>query len=114
MFLFPIYTSTSHRIRHLNIFSSFRDPLFSTSAAFIFRKGYEHSAKIDNELMWLDALGHVDLNKEETKDEWRNHGIWAPDSGSCDIAGQTRKVCELPFGSKFYTWGERDKGISNC
>ena len=108
MFLFPIYTSTSHRIRHLNIFSSFRDPLFSTSAAFIFRKGYEHSAKIDNELMWLDALGR---NEEKP---WRNHGIWAPDSGSCDIADKTRKECELPIGSKFYTWGERDKGISNC
>ena len=36
---------------------SFRDPLFSTISGHIFRKGYEHTAKVDNELMWLYALG---------------------------------------------------------
>ena len=55
--------------------------------------------------MWLDALGLK---------QWKNHGIWAPDSGSCDIAETRMQECKLPFGSKFYTWGERDKGISNC
>ena len=35
----------------------FRDPLFSTRSGFIFRKGFGYKAKIDNEVMWLDALG---------------------------------------------------------
>ena len=38
-------------------FFSFRDPVFSTTGGYIFRKGFEHKAKIDNELMWLYALG---------------------------------------------------------
>ena len=40
-----------------NTFFSFRDPLYTSRNGYIFRKGYEHRAKIDNEIMWLDALG---------------------------------------------------------
>ena len=81
--------------------------MFSTRGAIIIRKDYLHAGKIDNELMWLDALGLKD------KEERRNHGIWAPDSGSCNIA-ETRKNCELPLGSKFYSWAQRDKEMPNC
>ena len=81
--------------------------MFSTRAGIIIRKDYLHAARIDNELMWLDALGLKD------KEERRNHGIWAPDAGPCSKIG-TRKACELPPGSKYYTWAQRDKEMPNC
>ena len=40
----------------------------------------------------------------------RNHGIWAPDSVSCDMS-KTRKYCKLPTASKLYSWGQRVKEI---
>ena len=80
--------------------------MFSTRGAIIIRKGYSHAAKIDNELMWLDALG---INH---KGERRNQGISAPDAGSCSEVG-TRKTCKLPSGSKYYTWADRDKEMPN-
>ena len=88
----------------------FRDPLFNTRAAFIIRKGYEHSEKIDNELMWLDAFGLRYASIAQEDDIRRNTGIWAPDAGQCDIK-ETRKPCKLPYGSKFYSWANREKVI---
>ena len=92
---------------HKNL--SYRDPLFSTRGAIIVRKGYEHIEKIDNQLMWLDALGLQEPEKEIR----RNSGIWAPDSGTCEEKA-TSKPCELPDGSKLYKWADREKEMQNC
>ena len=90
----------------------FRDPLFSTRAGIIVRKDYLHAEKIDNELMWLEALG-LSAKLQSWEKREHKHGIWAPDAGPCKEKG-TRKGCKLPSGSKFYSWAERDKERPNC
>ena len=85
-----------------------RDPVFSTRGAHIVRKKFGHADKIDLEIMWSDALGlrssiYVD---DEIK---QNNGIWAPDSGPCEPEKDT-VTCELPSGSRYYSWAQREKG----
>ena len=71
------------------------------------RKNFIHAEKIDLEIMWLHALG---LDTNNVHDEIKkNNGIWAPDSGSCEPAKETI-TCELPSGSRYYSWGQREKG----
>ena len=89
----------------------FRDPVFNSRGAFIIRKGYEHIGKIDNELMWLDALG-LQMSQWLDNDDRRNTGIWAPDAGPCD-AKETRKPCKLPWGSKYYSHADREQVTSS-
>ena len=74
---------------------------------------------IDNELMWLEALGLGD-DKVEKIQNLRydremarraigdSNGIWMPNSGTCEQVEQGRG-CQLPFGSRFYSWSQRDK-----
>ena len=97
---------------------TFRDPLFSTRGAHIVRKNYPHSNKIDNALMWLDALGLRDEKVRNIQDlkyrkdvGWdikNQSGIFMPDSGNCDHVMQSDK-CELPDFSKFYVWRQSKK-----
>ena len=35
-------------------------------------------------------------------------GIWMPNSGTCEQVEQGR-TCQLPFGSRFYSWSQKDK-----
>ena len=60
--------------------------------------------------MWLDALGLKMFQwvNEELDVSWGNTGIWAPDAGPCD-AKKKRKLCKLPFGSKMYSYANREK-----
>ena len=64
--------------------------------------------------MLLDAFGFRDAGNQfhppQEDDIRRNTGIWAPDAGQCDIK-ETRKPCKLPYGSKFYSWANREKVI---
>ena len=93
--------------------------MFSIPSGFVFRKDFLHTAKIDNELMWLDALGMKSagcMNKQCRDWGWnerRNHGIWAQDAAPCNEIG-TRQTCKLPRGSDYYSWAKRDKEIPNC
>ena len=83
--------------------------MFSTRGAYIIRKTFAHTQKIDNEIMWLHA--HFGISRDFQKyfhTRNRNRGIWAPDGGICELGEQTR-TCELPDGSKLYSWGNRDK-----
>ena len=70
------------------------------------RKNLVHAEKIDLEIMWSLALG-IQTNYVN-KDIKKNDGIWAPDSGPCEQTDQT-EVCSLPPGSKYYSWGQRNK-----
>ena len=92
--------------------------MFSTRGAHIVRKKYPHSSKIDNALMWLDALGLRDEKVRRIQDlkyrkdvGWdikNQSGIFMPDSGNCDKVSQSVK-CEIPHYSKFYVWRQSDK-----
>ena len=62
--------------------------------------------------MWLHA--HFGLERDFYKgflSGKRNNGIWAPDGGTCELSGPAAK-CELPTGSKLYSWGNRDKVLT--
>ena len=82
-----------------------RDPLYSTNGAYIIRKNFPHTSKINNEIMWLHA--HFGIFRDFHTGN-RNDGIWAPDGGVCELTEQTEK-CELPDGAEPYSWGKRDK-----
>ena len=92
--------------------------MFSTRGAHIVRKNYSHSNKIDNALMWLDALGLRDEKVRRIQDlkyrkdaRWdikNKSGIFMLDSGNCDHVTQSDK-CELPDFSKFYVWRQSKK-----
>ena len=93
--------------------------MFSTRGAHIVRKNYPHSNKIDNALMWLDALGLRDEKVRNIQDlkyrkdvGWdikNQSGIFMPDSGNCDQVKQTDK-CDLPDYSRFYVWRQSNEG----
>ena len=93
--------------------------MFSTRTAHIVRKNYSLSNKIDNALMWLDALGLRDEKVERIRDlkykkdvGWdikSKSGIFMPDIGNCDQVTQSDK-CELPDYSRFYVWRQSNEG----
>ena len=73
--------------------------------------------------MWLYALGLGDSNvgkiqylryEKEIAQKGIGHsnGIRMPNSGTCEQVEQ-EKGCQLPYGSSFYSWSQRDKGNSN-
>ena len=91
----------------------FRDPVFSTRVAIIMRKFFLHANKIDLEIMWSHALGSSSTydGKLVLAEIKQNNGIWAPDSGSCKPAKEKiTSTCDLPSGSDYYSWGQREKG----
>ena len=75
------------------------------------RKDFPQAEKIDLGLMWFHQLG---LGTSYVDDKInQNEGIWAPNSGKCELSQHTEN-CELPSGSKYYSWGQRDKEKPNC
>ena len=76
--------------------------------------------------MWLHALGlglgdgnvrkiqYLRYIKEiAQKGKGHSNGIWMPNSGTCEQVEQG-KGCQLPHGSSFYSWSQRDKEMPNC
>ena len=87
-----------------------RDPIVTIRDGYIFRKKFLHREIIDLELLWLAAYG-LRVNSEDLQ---KNQGIWAPDSGPCDLrGGKQRAMCRLPSNSRFYSWRHRDKELAN-
>ena len=96
-----------------NIYSTLcRDPLFSTRGAYIIRKNFPFTQIINNEIMWLHA--HFGLERDFDigfLSGKRNNGIWAANGGACELSEPSVK-CELPTGSKLYSWANRDKVLA--
>ena len=74
------------------------------------RKDFPHADKIDLGIMWFLQLG---LGANYVDKINQNEGIWAPNSGTCELSEHT-EGCQLPSGSKYYSWGQRDKEMPIC
>ena len=69
--------------------------------------------------MWLESVGlgkgkvnniqDLRYAKEIARRGIRDSdGIWMPNSGTCE-QGEQERGCQLPIGSRFYSWSQRDK-----